>query len=266
MSEIINGVGKWCFRVPRPYWVDDGVLAKAQSHEYSFPSSHSQIVWALATFFNNTRKWGAAQLGAFATCVSLSRVYEGVHYPRDIICGGVAGIVLARTHMVLQPRFVAALKAKSFATKLGCLQIFTALFAVLLWWGHRQASGHQPKPEWVERVRKNRRGKQQELTPVDVPLQSYVGMLGVLSGLSTVAAVGFDKSTPHHMRLPRSRQALLARFFLGQATLLASFFGIRAATPKSPGTLNFLLRFLRYKYVPIHIVLVAPKLFKVLGI
>ena len=52
ISEILNGTLKWLYRVPRPGWVDSGVEMKAWSHEYSFPSSHAQIIWALATYFS----------------------------------------------------------------------------------------------------------------------------------------------------------------------------------------------------------------------
>lgn len=51
ISEISNGLIKWYFRVPRPGWVDRSIELRAWSHEYSFPSSHAQIIFSLATFF-----------------------------------------------------------------------------------------------------------------------------------------------------------------------------------------------------------------------
>lgn len=47
ISEIVNGALKWYYQVPRPGWVDPKIQLKAWSHEWSFPSSHSQIIWAL---------------------------------------------------------------------------------------------------------------------------------------------------------------------------------------------------------------------------
>lgn len=121
ISEILNGCLKWYFRVPRPPWVDSRVKMMSWAQEYSFPSSHSQIIWALATFFSGTSigKLRTRLLGtrgttrwaywyyligpvAFASLVSLSRVYEGVHYPRDISVGAGIGrwsIVFIRTYI-----------------------------------------------------------------------------------------------------------------------------------------------------------------------
>jgi membrane-associated phospholipid phosphatase len=54
ISEILNGFLKWYFRVPRPGWVDYNIELHAWSEEYSFSSSHAQMIWALATFFSGT--------------------------------------------------------------------------------------------------------------------------------------------------------------------------------------------------------------------
>lgn len=89
-SVLVNGILKWCFRVPRPGWSDPNLGMKVTlagvcvldvcveylclsshsicadfgihnmiyqgwSHEYSFPSGHSQLAWALATFFGLNR-------------------------------------------------------------------------------------------------------------------------------------------------------------------------------------------------------------------
>jgi len=88
----------------------------------------------------------------------------------------------------------------------------------------------------------------------------------VLGGLGTALAMGLDKGSPNYIRLPTTKSALIARFFLGQVTLLLTFFGIRALTPASPLWLNMTLRFLRYHTVPCHILLVAPAMFRALGI
>ena len=56
MSEISNGLIKWYFRVPRPGWVDRNIEMRAWSHEYSFPSSHAQIIFSLVVFFVSTSR------------------------------------------------------------------------------------------------------------------------------------------------------------------------------------------------------------------
>lgn len=67
--------------------------------QYGFVSSHAANVFALAVFVGNLltkkhRLWLNSLL-IWAAIVSYSRVYLGVHYPLDIICGALLGSVLA---------------------------------------------------------------------------------------------------------------------------------------------------------------------------
>lgn len=60
---------------------------------YSFPSAHSSSSFAAATsIFKRNKKCG---IGAYfaAFLIALSRSYLHVHYPTDILCGAVIGIL-----------------------------------------------------------------------------------------------------------------------------------------------------------------------------
>lgn len=67
--------------------------------KYGFVSSHAANTFALATFLfllvGKEFKW-ISWVFAWATLVSLSRVYLGVHYPFDITAGALAGVAIAR--------------------------------------------------------------------------------------------------------------------------------------------------------------------------
>jgi hypothetical protein len=54
LKQVLNGILKWHFHEPRPGWVDKDIKLREWSDEYSFPSSHAQIVWSLANFFTFT--------------------------------------------------------------------------------------------------------------------------------------------------------------------------------------------------------------------
>ena len=64
--------------------------------KFGFVSSHAANTFAVAVLSLNLlrRKWFVTGILAWAALVSYSRVYLGVHYPGDIICGGMLGAVI----------------------------------------------------------------------------------------------------------------------------------------------------------------------------
>lgn len=63
---------------------------------FGFVSGHASNSFALATFVSLlfSRKWVTASLVGWAVLVSYSRIYLGVHYPGDVICGAMLGFIL----------------------------------------------------------------------------------------------------------------------------------------------------------------------------
>ena len=64
--------------------------------KYGFVSSHAANAFGVAIFLSNqfkNCKWSLF-LFTWATVVSCSRVYLGVHYPLDIICGAGLGVLI----------------------------------------------------------------------------------------------------------------------------------------------------------------------------
>jgi undecaprenyl-diphosphatase len=62
---------------------------------YGFVSSHAANAFTMAIFVSRLLKeqmWLKYTLFAWAAMVAYSRVYNGVHYPGDIICGGLLGL------------------------------------------------------------------------------------------------------------------------------------------------------------------------------
>ncbi len=65
----------------------------------SFPSDHTIAAFTLAemTSFMGVPLWFGAILFGCALCVSLGRVYVGVHYPRDIVGGIIIATLFSTT-------------------------------------------------------------------------------------------------------------------------------------------------------------------------
>ena len=65
---------------------------------YGFISSHACNTFALATFITLIMKKFYKKIGwlmfTWAAVVSYSRIYMGVHFPGDIICGAIVGLII----------------------------------------------------------------------------------------------------------------------------------------------------------------------------
>lgn len=66
--------------------------------DYGFVSSHACNVFALAAYLScavrSIPKWVVALLFIWASFVSYSRIYLGVHYPTDVLVAALIGIML----------------------------------------------------------------------------------------------------------------------------------------------------------------------------
>ena len=68
----------------------DGSRPPTANH-HSFPSAHAANLFALATVAFLFYRRSARFMIPFATAVAFSRVYNGVHYPSDVLAGGILG-------------------------------------------------------------------------------------------------------------------------------------------------------------------------------
>ena len=89
---------KHCFERIRPCNELNGMrlLVDCNPSSFSMPSNHAANAFAFVTpFFIMFKDRMRYALVIVAFFVALSRVYVGVHYPFDIIVGGVIGVALA---------------------------------------------------------------------------------------------------------------------------------------------------------------------------
>ena len=98
LSELIVGALKDWIARPRPFMVlEDAICRIGKGGSGSMPSSHTStwfvgvaVTWI---YWKSCRWW----MPILASGVALSRIYNGVHYPSDIIVGAMIGIICGLT-------------------------------------------------------------------------------------------------------------------------------------------------------------------------
>lgn len=78
----------------RPYKKHDKVPIMYPPDKHSFPSGHTMVGFAIS-FSVGSYSFGSAILFyTIASLIAFSRVYVGLHYPLDVICGIVLGSII----------------------------------------------------------------------------------------------------------------------------------------------------------------------------
>lgn len=87
----------------RPYEVIEGLVAIVpHPHDWSFPSGHStsSIAASFVMFRTFPKKVGVPALFV-GILICFTRLYVGVHFPTDVICGIIIGLVCAIASMLV---------------------------------------------------------------------------------------------------------------------------------------------------------------------
>ncbi|MGH2643775.1 MAG: phosphatase PAP2 family protein [Chitinophagaceae bacterium] len=84
---------KYTVRRPRPYVTYPFIQHIANDSDPSFPSGHTSIAFATATFLSlNYHQWYIVVPSyLWATAIAYSRMDLGMHYPSDVLAGAIIG-------------------------------------------------------------------------------------------------------------------------------------------------------------------------------
>jgi hypothetical protein len=95
-SQGVNSALKIAFHNPRPYWINREIMPLEINSSFGMPSGHAQnavcicglLAWAIR------RPWAWALAIGLCLFIGISRLYLGVHFPRDIIVGYAVGLLI----------------------------------------------------------------------------------------------------------------------------------------------------------------------------
>lgn len=82
---------KFLIARPRPSELI-GAVVLTNPGNYSFPSTHATIAWAMAYLLSREEPRLTFWFYLLAVLISLSRIYLGVHYPLDVVGGAILGV------------------------------------------------------------------------------------------------------------------------------------------------------------------------------
>lgn len=95
---LANLVVKLCNLVyfrPRPFSVQQVNLLFYRPSDSSLPANSAAVAFAFAGVAWQRHRWLGVVMGALAGLFAFARIYCGVHYPLDLVAGGLIGSVSA---------------------------------------------------------------------------------------------------------------------------------------------------------------------------
>lgn len=116
-----DGIGNWAFKKtvqrPRPPETQGlQVTVRAPFGGYSFVSNHATNMFTVASYISSLFPPVSIPVYSFAALIAYSRVYNGVHFPTDVIVGGILGMIVGLIFALLCKRVLNRLDTKEAKT------------------------------------------------------------------------------------------------------------------------------------------------------
>ncbi len=94
VSDFFGAQVKNYFERPRPFENPEIVATqKSPAGSKSFYSNHASNIFTFATYTSCFFPAAKVPLYVFASTIGYSRVYNGVHYPSDVLAGSTMGLI-----------------------------------------------------------------------------------------------------------------------------------------------------------------------------
>jgi undecaprenyl-diphosphatase len=106
ISAIVANILKYTIDLPRPFEVYHYIKQLSVGGSPSFPSGHTADAFAFATIVSLVYRKRFIIIPCFiwAALVGYSRMYLGVHFPSDVLAGGIVGAACSSVYYWLVKR------------------------------------------------------------------------------------------------------------------------------------------------------------------
>jgi membrane-associated phospholipid phosphatase len=237
-------------RQPRPYWLGE-VLPLATETTYGNPASHASASMAvlgyLAYRFNKEWLWAAAGLGV--VLIAFSRLYLGVQFPLDILCGWLIGVTVISVLIWSESKSFTWWSRRSIAGQIG-ISFGISMLMILVGVGIGRLIANSPDQlSWAGHATQAR------------SLVEYFSIAGAFFG----AACGWSLTKKKlDLKITAPYMTNLSRWVLGFIGLTLIYFSLGWVMGKlvAPGTTPaFVLRYIQMTLITFWIMFIAPWLF-----
>ncbi|MCR9142781.1 MAG: phosphatase PAP2 family protein [bacterium] len=266
-SSFVNDFLKWTLHSPRPYWWDADIEGLRAESAFGPPSGHSQnavTFWGYLTAtlrrYRPGWRWLWPAFFVLAFLISFSRMLMGVHFPNDLLMGWTAGAIFLIAFWKLMPRFEAWFRAREIGAQIGVSFLISgAMLALALVYSKYLAGVVQIDPVFFE----NAAADQPSKTIAPFSAKAPVSFAAVVAGMGVGGALML-RTANFSVGGPIGKRVL--RYLLG----LVGVFAIYASGKFAPETLpewEYLgLRYLRYFFMMLWAIWLAPLIFLKIGL
>lgn len=262
LSNGVNGIFKFLFHSPRPFWVNDKVVAYIHETSFGVPSGHSQNAVAIWGYFAAIvkKKWLRWVFIAIFIFIGLSRIYLGAHFILDVFIGWLLGGLLVFLFLVIEKKYYARIIQWTKGKKIGVAVLFSVVMLIIPILLVLVNQNWQFSPVYLENVNRVFEGN----TPQPFSLDGVLTASGAWLGL--IVGVVFVSDRIPLGKIKSSFNKKIVRFIIGLIGVMVLWAGLRLVFPIGIEIVSELLRFLRYFLIGIWISAGAPIVFKRLNL